>query len=205
MKINLPVLYHGTDLRIVLMTEEERKTFKEYCKKVFDYMWKLYENSYDEILSGKFKDILGVTKWHNLCNALTVCSANHNRNEQYRYDSFHLTTMKVKAENYARRAFAFGEIGLTAYRMYDAAILLKLSIKEIKEEANHVVRFATDYDNIKPVVFEITDLDVDLLEVENFKSLQHFIDVFGDRLSDIDLIFHYYGKINLNPSNAIYI
>ena len=34
MKINLPVLYHGTDLRIVLMTEEERKTFKEYCKKV---------------------------------------------------------------------------------------------------------------------------------------------------------------------------
>lgn len=205
MKINLPVLYHGTDLRIVLMTEEERKTFKEYCKKVFDYMWKLYENSYDEILSGKFKDILGVTKWHNLCNALTVCSANHNRNEQYRYDSFHLTTMKVKAEDYARHAFAFGEIGLTAYRMYDAAILLKLSIKEIEEEANHVVRFATDYDNIKPVVFEITDLDVDLLEVEQFKSLQHVIDVFEDRLGDIDLIFHYHGKINLDPSNAIYI
>ena len=41
MKIKLPVLYHGTDLRIILMTEEERKTFKEYCKNVFDYMWKL--------------------------------------------------------------------------------------------------------------------------------------------------------------------
>lgn len=205
MRIKLPVLYHGTDLRIVLMTEEERKTFKEYCKNVFDYMWKLYENSYDEILSGKFKDILGVTKWYNLCNALTVSSANHNGNEQYQYDSFHLTTMKVKAENYARRAFAFGEIGLAAYRMYEAAISLNLPIKEIEEEANHIVRFATDYNNIKPVVFEITDLDVDLLEVENFKSLQHVIDVFGDRLSDIDLIFHYYGKINLNPSNAIYI
>lgn len=204
MRIKLPVLYHGTDLRIVLMTEEERKTFKEYCKNVFDYMWKLYENSYDEILGGKFKDVLGVTKWHNLCNALTVSSANHNGNEQYQYDSFHLTTMKVKAEDYARHAFAFGEIGLAAYRMYDAAISLNLLIKEI-EEAKHIVRFATDYDNIKPVVFEITDLDVDLLEVENFKSLQHVIDVFGDRLSDIDLIFHYYGKINLNPSNAIYI
>ena len=155
-------------------------------------------------MGGKFKDVLGVTKWHNLCNALTVSSANHNRNEQYRYDSFHLTTMKVKAENYARRAFAFGEIGLAAYRMYDAAISLNLLIKEI-EEAKHIVWFATDYDNIKPVVFEITDLDVDLLEVENVKSLQHVIDVFGDRLGDIDLIFHYHGKINLDPSNAIYI
>lgn len=204
MKMNLPTLYHGTDLRIVLMTEEERRTFKEYCKKVLDYMWKIYENSYDEISSGKFKDVLGVTKWHNLCNALTVSSANHNGNEQYQYDSFHLTTMKVKAEDYARRAFAFGEIGLAAYRMYVAAISLNLPIKEI-EEAKHIVRFATDYNKIKPVVFEITDLDVNLLEVEKIKSLQHVIDVFGDRLGDIDLTFHYHGKINLDPSNAIYI
>ena len=205
MKVNLPILYHGTDLRIVLMTEEERKTFKEYCKKVFEYTWKLYENYYDEILSGKFKDVLGDTKWHNLCNALTISSANHNGNEQYQYDSFHLTTMKFKAENYARRAFAFGEIGLAAYRMYDAALSLNFPIKEIEEEANHIVRFATDYGNVKPVVFEITDLDVGLLEVERFKSLQYVIDIFGNRLGDIDLIFHYHGKINLYLSNAIYI
>lgn len=49
MKINLPVLYHGTDLRIVLMTEEKRKTFKEYCKKAFDYI-----GSYMRILMMKF-------------------------------------------------------------------------------------------------------------------------------------------------------
>ena len=113
--------------------------------------------------------------------------------------------MKFKAENYARRAFAFGEIGLAAYCMYDAALSLNFPIKEIEEEANHSVRFATDYGNAKPVVFEITYLDVGLLEVEGFKSLQYVIDIFGNKLGDIDLIFHYHGKINLYPSNAIYI
>lgn len=202
-------LYHGTDIRIVNMSKEERQSFKIDCINVVEFMWNLYKNDYYDILNGKYKTLLGELRWLNLCNALTICSASYNGNEQYRYDSFHLSAKKYKAENYARRSFAFGEIGLLAYRMYDSARFLDLSIidddKNILRAANKIVNFAEDDNNIHPVVFEIYNLDLHLLSVEKFGNIYDVIKIFGDRFHNNDFVLHYSGEIELLPAKAIYL
>ena len=70
-------LYHGTDIRIVKMSKEERQSFKEDCIKVADYLWGIYKDSFDDITNGKYRAVLGETRWLNLYNALTVGKLNH--------------------------------------------------------------------------------------------------------------------------------
>ena len=44
-KIDLD-LFHGTDAKIVRMTESERKTHKTYCKRAIEYLYPLFKNKY---------------------------------------------------------------------------------------------------------------------------------------------------------------
>lgn len=208
LKKRLFPLYHGTDIRIVKMTKEERSSLKDDCIKVADYLWDIYKESYNKIINGEYKSVLGEMGWFNLCNALTVCDAYHNGCEKFQYDTFHLAKLRAKAENYAIRSFAFGEVGLMAYRMYDAARILDFPIHTYNDEiqcaAHRIAQFAEDDENICPVIFEINDLDMDLLEVESFGTLQDFLQKTDGMFYD-DIILHYKGEVNLEPSNAIYL
>ena len=203
-------LYHGTDLRIVKMTEEERASYRKDCIKVSEYLWSIYKESYDAIIDGKYKSILGETGWHNLANAIIMCSANHNNNEQYQYNTFHLAKSRIKAENFAISSFAFGEIGLIAYRMYDAARILKIQIadKDVQTAADRIANFAEDDDNFQPVIFEMQDLDIDSMTMERFGSVEDCIKNNDKSMLDCiftDAIIRYSGTLRLNPTKAIFL
>ena len=128
-----------------------------------------------------------------------------------------MSKLRFKAERYARKSFAFGEIGLIAYRMYDAARILNFPIHtysdDIQRAALRIAQFAEDSENVRPVIFKINDLDMDLLEVESLGTLQDFvqkrIDVIPDLLQKkndtFDMVLHYKGEVNLNPSDEIYL
>ena len=44
---NYPTLYHGTDDRILKMSDEERKAFKNDCIMVSDYLWSIFKPYYE--------------------------------------------------------------------------------------------------------------------------------------------------------------
>jgi hypothetical protein len=208
-------LYHGTDMRIIEMAKEERQSLKNDCVKAVDYMWKIFQPYFEKSANGEikeFKEPLGVDgnyqEWIDLCYTLTNYHAGLEDNEQFKYDSFHLTTSRIKAENYARRSFAFGEIGFYANRMYNA--MCKLNLKEWTPDDNiakilkRIHDFANDKKNMKPAVFEINKLDFNLINIEKEGSIWNLIGKFSN-LHDLDLVIHYNGNINLEPSKAIFI
>ena len=119
-----PKLYHGTSFRALEMTSEERAQMRKDCNAMIDSLWDYFGAIYS---SGKITNLMAPLNYyedqrifHNLCNALNIISSEKNGNKQYDLGDFYVTTAEYKAVSYARSSFAFGEIGLRAYRMYEA-------------------------------------------------------------------------------------
>ena len=119
-----PKLYHGTSFRALEMTSEERTQMRIDCNAMIDSLWDYFGAIYS---SGKITNLMAPLNYyedqrifHNLCNALNIISSEKNGNKQYDLGDFYVTTAEYKAVSYARSSFAFGEIGLRAYRMYEA-------------------------------------------------------------------------------------
>ncbi len=130
-------LYHGTDSRILAMSPEERRIFREDCLLATDFLWTLFEPYFSgrcEVplnepglegktkLEMKLKELKGPlqfdldqTRYNNLFDALHRIAAQKRGSEQYQYDNFYLTNDLDRAIDYAKKAFAFGEVGLNAY------------------------------------------------------------------------------------------
>ncbi len=174
-------LYHGTDARILAMSDEERAEFKKICQVATKFLWGMFEQyfimfegnyvmQYDK-LDNELKPLFGdETVYNKLFDTLTRVSAQMNNNGQYQYDHLYLTTRKETAIKYAYRAFAFGEIGLNAYRMLEAAEIIGFSCQNpaITDALTKLQRFAKA--EAEPVVIEITDYDAECLRMEDGRS-----------------------------------
>ena len=198
-------LYHGTDMRIVQMSEEERSALRNDCETASQYLWEIlsiYKDDSDFISRVKEDPV----RWYNLENAITCYNACLNGNRQYQYDVFHLTTTRIKAEHYAIRSFAFGEIRLIPYRMYDA--IKQIDLKEwnpdnkVEKAIEHIVNFAEEYNEKRPVVFEFNNLDFEKIEIERIGSIWNLLGKWSS-LNDKDLTIYYRGTIHLDVSKAI--
>ena len=171
----IPTYYHGTDARIVAMTKEERCKYKETCEIALDYMWTFYQPYADKSLAriSELKESLDAENdnvlYYNVAEKIRMNDLRINDNQLYQYGSLFLTTLDWRAENYAYRAFAGGEIGLIAYRLYQG--IKKIQFEgwnpndKVKTALNMIEEFAND--TPKPVVFAFGHLKKEFIRNEN--------------------------------------
>ena len=197
-----PKLYHGTSFRALEMTAEERAQMRKDCNAMIDSLWQYFEPFHS---GGKIYDLepkLTIDNnpriFINLCNALNIINAEKIGNKLYDIGDFYVTNLDFKAVSYASRSFAFGEIGLRAYRMYEAIRELKFEnwspSDELAKSIERVVAFAEAPE--RPAVYVFKDISTENLLSED-----------GEKLSDIELkyedCFRVTGEIIMDPAKAI--
>jgi len=200
--------YHGTDARIVQMSAEKRNSLHNFCKLVATQLRPYFPANI--LCLDLFKKPLDYesnpTPFLNLQNALTLCDGILGDSPLYNYDHFSITNSRERAKNYAYRSFAFGEIGLMAYRMLDVCLqmgLTKWGPYPLKEFCKELLDFAEA--EPEPVVFEFDDLDINDIENENGEKVSSEM---VKRLQDGDSFqasFRYNKDVELNLDNAIYL
>ena len=197
----LPTLYHGTDLKSVCLTDEERKIYKDACfiviKLLYDYYKPyLYDNqkllSYDQKKQNpELADNIG-RAMSNLLAILNHC-------EEWEYRDFYLTTNKMLARKYANEAFAGGEIGFTAYYLIRGLELIDLDFSK-SEKLNFLIKSIIIFAEAKaqPAIFSFDDLSPEYLRGESGESLKSCIKNGQLLVSE----FRYVQPITLDPSKA---
>lgn len=197
-----PALYHGTDARIVMMTDDERQQYLDHCKNVIDYLFPFYdklattfEMVQDEfqgqvrffnrcLLDIRYKDKLEQIPglFSNLHKSITLIQARNRGNRQYQYGSFYVTSMRGIAVSYALRSFAGGELGYAAYNYIRGLECVKLESynpsRDIIRSMGIVGEFAGDEGQHDPVIFTFKDIDIDCLQNERGNPLPPDFDDF---------------------------
>ena len=199
---NYPKLYHGTSFRALEMTLEERIQMRKDCNAMIDSLWGYFGPIF---LAGKIYDLeskLTIDNdprlFINLGNALNITNAEKIGNKLYDLGDFYVTNLDFKAVSYASRSFAFGEIGLRAYRMYEAIRELNFEnwspSDELAKSIERVVAFAEAPE--RPAVYVFTDIAKDRLLSED-----------GEKISDEEFkyedCFRVTGEIIMYPEKAI--
>ena len=140
-----PLLYHGTDARMIEMSDGERQNFFDTCNlvidKLYDYYIPLLKNekialnigsqtiyTTEPVLQIKYEKIfdekVGSYAFWNLFEKLNMIDWKIKNNGLYQYQSLYLTSFKPKAMNYARRSYAGCELGLLAYQLIRGAEII---------------------------------------------------------------------------------
>ena len=163
-KLHIPPMYHGTDARIIRMGSEEIKRIKSKCEDALHYMWTLFKPLYDrdhETLKRCLDFDNRPEDFYKLLDKLHCCSAMHNGREEYQYEALYLTNSIERAKGYARRAYAFGEIGEVTYVMYKAAMKIKFKDWNPTEEITDTLEFIKEFaeEDSEPVVLKLENLD----------------------------------------------
>ena len=199
---NYPKLYHGTSFRALEMTSEERTQMRKDCNSMIDSLWGYFGPIYT---AGKIYDLeskLTIDNdprlFINLGNALNITNAEKIGNKLYDLGDFYVTNLDFKAVSYASRSFAFGELGLRAYRMYEAIRELNFEnwspSDELAKSIERVVAFAEAPE--RPAVYVFTDIAKDRLLSED-----------GEKISDEEFkyedCFRVTGEIIMYPEKAI--
>lgn len=204
-KLQIPPMYHGTDARIIRMGSEEIKRIKSKCEDALHYMWTLFKPLYDrdhETLKRCLDFDNRPENFYKLLDKLHCCSAMHNGREEYQYEALYLTNSIERAKGYARRAYAFGEIGEVTYVMYKAAMKIKFKDWNPTEEITDTLEFIKEFaeEDSEPVVLKLENLDP--LYFESHKSGLVSQDMLefdpGDMFS-----FRYVKTIELDLNDAI--
>lgn len=171
-KLQIPPMYHGTDARIIRMGSEEIKRIKSKYEDALHYMWTLFKPLYDrdhETLKRCLDFDNRPEDFYKLLDKLHCCSAMHNGREEYQYEALYLTNSIERAKGYARRAYAFGEIGEVTYVMYKAAMIIKFKDWNPTEEITDTLEFIKEFaeDDSEPVVLKLENLDPLYFEMDN--------------------------------------
>ena len=199
---NYPKLYHGTSFRALEMTSEERTQMRKDCNAMIDSLWNYFGPIF---LAGKIYDLeskLTIDNdprlFINLGNALNITNAEKIGNKLYDLGDFYVTNLDFKAVSYASRSFAFGELGLRAYRMYEAIRELNFEnwspSDELAKSIERVVAFAEAPE--RPVVYVFTDISPERLLMEDGKPI---FNVSFKR----DRAFRVVGDVYMDPAKAI--
>ena len=198
----VPMLYHGTDARMVLMSEAERQKYKEACTTAIRYLWTLYQPYHEkDMMLRCFMPALGYDDDHklylDLMSAMNCLGGKLRGNEFYQYDAFYLTRLRWRAENFAHKAFAGGEYGTTAYRLYKAAKVIDFKNwnpdNVVADALKQIVGMAEE--KPQPVLFRFDNLNPDYLMTEH--AMPYTEDLY-DAVPNV----RYTGKIVLNINEA---
>lgn len=218
--ITLPILYHGTDVRLIQMSKTSLHSYIKDCNKVVDALWTIIkplneEETVKKIIYGetkyvcekkvlRHKDALNrysANLYFNILERMIMLEARDNRYGLYQYGHLYLTSCKEKAENYALNSFGGGEIGTTAYRMIQTVEALGLNFWETDKDllrcVENVKAFATA--DKKPVIIPVENLDIQYLINEDGSILDY---------CDAEMLpqdFRYTKEIQLTLNNANYL
>lgn len=216
-------LFHGTDLRILKMSKEERLKFKAECILAIDYMWQ-FIGPYNEDVTVKkilpvspepvyvresrlkeLEPLLKDEKDHYIYNNLvTAVSCNELRllgNSKYLYDYTYLTSTPHTAASYASSSWKFGEVGQIAYRFYQAIEKMRPAGWNPSDEIQSIIEKLLSFVNDKsePVIVECYDYDLKYLFRDSGRPVNER-DYYDGKLRG-----HYYytGELALHIKNAI--
>ena len=191
-------LYHGTDARIIEMSEEERVQYLQDCNLVIDALhplfkpllkWEKVETVrngqtiyiYEYPLKLRCEKLLnekgGQYMFINLFEKLMMIDARNNNAGLYQYTDLYFCSSKIDAMNYARRSYAGGETGLNAYRLIQGAEIIGFENmyydQKVKLAAEKIKEFAKE-GNERPAIVTINEIDTDYLFNEDGKNIDKF-------------------------------
>jgi hypothetical protein len=222
-EMNMLELYHGTDARIIEMSEEEREQYLQDCNLVIDALhplfkpllvWEKVETVkngqtiyvYEYPLKLKYEKVLnekgGKFMYVNLYEKLTMIDARNNNAGLYQYKDFYLCSTKRSAMSYAQRSYAGGETGLTAYRLIQGAEIIGFENMYqnplVKQAAEKIKQFAKEGDE-RPAIVTIDNIDIQCLFHEDGKTIdkEDFEEWFEQR-KEHQLKFRYTKTIDLS-------
>ncbi len=208
-------LYHGTDARMIDMSEDERKQYLSDCNLAIDalfpffkplFQWEKVEKiinnnktityeyalkKYEKALNDKY----GKYGYSNLMEKIMMVDANKNNSALYQYNDLYLYTSKEGAMRYARSSFAGGETGLIAIRLINGADVVfsdNLDLDDNQKKAIERVRDFAEISKARPAIVTIDNIDIDYLLLEDGEELlkDDIQDLICDREA-IDTKFRY--------------
>ena len=210
-------LYHGTDARMVAMSVDERKKYFLNCRNAIDDLWELFKPLLQELDSvdtavdhypwrlpkreiDKYKELLESKDrflYYNLVEKLNMIDYWKQGIQQYQYGDLYLTALEMKAERYAMRSFAGGELGLMVCRLVESADIIGIDYSKSKEinAIERVMQFALDEVNYDPVVFKLSNVPIRNLLTDEGKPL-------NEEISTLCQDFRYVGDYNLAIEDA---
>lgn len=199
--MNCQPLYHGTDLRILRMSKEERLKFSNDCLLAIDYMWQFIKPLYEEkviiektvrgqirkCLISKLESLKAISEndvlHNNIMDAILCNIQRLKQRKTYSYDHTYLTAHPEIAASYACASWKFGEVGQIAYRFYEAIEIIKpekwLPSLPVVEAIEQLKSFVGQ--QVEPVIVEVYSYDIDYLYSDS-----------GDPLTEDD---YYDGKL----------
>ena len=217
-----PELYHGTDVRMIEMSEEERQHFFDACNLVIESIFPFYvpllqfvkekvkignETVYVNtitVLQQKYEKILdekgGPYTYLNLYEKLKMIEWRNNNADLYQYQNLYLTSVKPKAFNYARSSYAGCELGLIAYQVIKGADIIGLDNFQPDKETKKAIDFIKEFGkegNGRPVIVTLKDYDESALTHGNGKPLDQQIVELWHKKPEVDFIFRYNKVIDL--------
>lgn len=159
--VELNSLYHGSDYRIYRMSAIQRAEMREKCLSVAKSLYELYLPLMQELKSFFAKEEKNM--YLNVYEKVCMFGAYLESSNMYSYESegIYLTSLPHKASDYAHRAFAFGEVGLTAYRMIQGLKYINIDERRLSSNLQKAISeieyFAKE--SAEPVVFAINKID----------------------------------------------
>lgn len=198
-------LYHGTDARILAMTAEEKEDWKNICLELSDNLRRYYPDMYYlDIFKSIFEKEDRKDIYLNLSEAIGRYDAMKNGSAKYQYGSIYLTNGLDRAKSYAYRSFAFGEVGLNAYRMLEAAKFLGLTFDSRTREASLSNQLWTfTHDNPQPIVLTFHHVSSDDLLLDNGKELKGLEELLKDSIMSFRVKKN--DNFNLNMAEIQYL
>lgn len=110
-------LYHGTDLRILKMGENERQQYSQACERIIEKFISIpreLKQAAMDALSGKIQD---EEYLENLYDAEKVIERKTIGAPQYQFDCIAFASRDYTARHFAIESYSFGQFGKTAYTL----------------------------------------------------------------------------------------
>ena len=191
-------LYHGTDARVIRMSNEERKAYVAGCNFVIDKLC----HSFGILEPSRVKE-LGIE----LYTLLFMIQQRNKKSEFFQYNVLCLTNLYDRAMYYANHSFAGGEVGFLAYNLIkqcENRFPEKFKLYEnIDVTINNIKKFAEE-ETRYPVIITINDIDTDYLVFESgCKIDDESIKVITEQTFETS--FKYKKELDLNQYKIEYL
>lgn len=176
----IPTLYHGTDAKMVRMSDAERKSHKSLCLQVIDYLFPIFKKhfSFQRYAWDCSKLPIEIGLKNAIEVALNTVELYKSGNKLFQYPKaiIYLSSSYTKAKDYAISSFAGGEIGNIAYYLSKVALQTKIpecNPNGITESAMKSILIFGEQKR-EPIIFHLNNLEFKYLRDERGRLLTNF-------------------------------
>lgn len=181
--IKVPILYHGTDARIVVMSDDFRKNYKKACFDMINLFLPRFHQFFlkpDEEVAKAFPvDSLEANPaiLTDFKQSLTEIELSGQGCGDFQYEHFYVTSSWLEACIYAKDSFVGGELARHAYNFLRAAKYMGMldnpQNKAIEGFYQALHRVASE--EPKPVIFTFNNIKPEDLLTEQGKKIDRYV------------------------------